>query len=149
MKVKFKRSFLGYDPVAVEVLLNSMDAEYKTKLRTLKNRLADEAHHLELLRVEIKKIKSEIESCHLLENEISQILLSAHLEATQKLYEALKGAEKTEKKASDKVLARKAELAELKSEMERVKEEIQSIAARRKSPLEEDEGEEPNACNNQ
>lgn len=149
MKVKFKRSFLGYDPVAVEVLLNNMDAEYRANLRELKNQLADEVHHLELLKVEIKKIKSEIEYCGSLENEISQILLSAHLEATQRIYNALKDAEKTEKRASDKVLARKAELAKLKAEMKKIEEEIKSITVRRKSPLEEDEGEEPDACNNQ
>ncbi|HOV79225.1 MAG TPA: hypothetical protein PK728_03900 [Bacillota bacterium] len=149
MKVKFKRSFIGYDPVAVEVLLKDMDAEYKAKLRELKNQLADEAHRLELLRVEIKKVKGEIESCRALENEISQILLGAHFEATKKIYDALKDAERKEKSASAKILARKNVLAELKSEMTKIKEEIQSIASRRKLPPAGNEGEEPDACNKQ
>lgn len=141
MTVKFKRSLFGYSPKDLADLLKSMDEDFNNSLKELRKQLADEVHHLELAKLEFQNVKNEMDSYKSYENEISKVLLEAHLEATEKFFEALKDSERTEKNAADKVLARKAELAKLKGDMEQMKEEIHSIAGQYKLILDKAEGE--------
>ncbi len=141
MKTNYKRSLWGYDPAGVNNLVNKMDRDYKDTIIQLKKQLADEVHHLELLKAEVRKIKRDVDSYRSLENEISRLLLKAHLEAAEKVYAALQKAEQVEKGAAEKVMLKRNELVNLKATMEKVKNEINSMVAQYLSVIEKAEGE--------
>jgi oligoendopeptidase F len=141
MKIKFKRSLLGCSPKDLEDLLKSMDEDFKNTLRELRKQLADEVHHLELAKLEFQNIKNEIDAYKSIENDISRVLLEAHLEAAEKIFKTIQDVERVEKEVADRVLARKAELAKLKGKMKQMKEDIHSIAVQYRSILDKAEGE--------
>ncbi|OPY55723.1 MAG: DivIVA protein [Pelotomaculum sp. PtaU1.Bin035] len=147
MNVKFKRSFWGYNPADVDKQLKSMDKRYKDSLMELRKQLADEVHQLQLLKVNIEKVKNNIESYKKIENEISRILLKKHLDAVEKVFMAMLDSRRAEKTATDKVLFKKDELTKLKTNIKKVKEEINSVTSRYRLLLESAEGVLPNENN--
>lgn len=149
MKKKFKRSLIGYSPASLEVFLKSTNEDFKSKLEDLRKQLADEVHHLELLKLQVQNVKDERSSYESLKNKIIQMLFDAHFVAAEKIYIALRDAEQVEKKAVDKVLIKKRELDKLKTDMENMRGEIRLIATQYESILEKAEGGLPYAQNSQ
>lgn len=141
MKKDYKRSFWGYSPAAVNDLTAKMDLEYKNALMKLKQQLADEVHQIDLLRAEILRLNREVDRYRSLENEISGLLLKAHLGATEKAYAALKDADKLEKEAVGRLVQKRAELSNLRELIEKVRREISSKVTEYMSVIEKAEGE--------
>jgi chromosome segregation ATPase len=141
MKVKFRRSFLGYSPAGVEDLINSMENNFKNDIKKLKIQLADKISHLETLKAEIQKARDEINSYKTLENQVSQVLLQAHLEATERVFAVLEDADLEEKKAADRVRSKRADLLKLKATMDEIRKEIRTIAGQYKERFEKAGGE--------
>lgn len=141
MEINFKRTFLGYSPVKVKNLINSMDSDYEGKLKVLRKQFAASVSDIEQLKVEIQKVRDQINSYRSLENEISRLFLKTHLEATEKVYAAALDAGRADKKAAEMVQSRKAELIGLKATIEKVKEEILYIANQHRTELKKAEGE--------
>ncbi|OPY87418.1 MAG: DivIVA protein [Smithella sp. PtaU1.Bin162] len=147
MNIKFKRSFWGYNPADVDKQLKTMDKLYKDSLKELRKQLADEVHQLQLLKVNIEKVKNNVESYKKIENEISGVLLKTHLDAVEKVFAAMLDSKQAEKKAAGEVLIRKNELTKIKTNIKKVKEEINSVTSRYRLALESAEGVLPNENN--
>lgn len=132
----FRRSLVGYDRACVNTLLEKENADLGHTLKELRKQLAGEVHHLELLRVEIEKLKNEVETYQSLENEISRLILGFYMEATEKVYHAMKEAEQIERNSAEKVLIKKSELVSMKSAIDSIKEEVSLVTNRYKSEIE-------------
>lgn len=147
MNVKFKRSFWGYNPADIDKQLKSMDKYYKDSLMGLRKQLADEVHQLQLLKVNIEKVKNNIEVYQKIEFEISEVLLKTHLNAVERVFTAMLESRQAENKAADKVLFKKGELNKLKTNIQKIKEEINSVTDRYRLVLESAGGVMPSENN--
>jgi len=132
----FRRSWVGYDRVRVDALLEKENADFRQKLKELRTVMAGEVHQLELLRVEIKKLKDDVETYQSLENEISSLIMGFYMKASEKVYQAVKEAEQKERKAAEKVLNRKSEMVTLKTVIESIKEEVGQVTNRYRFEIE-------------
>jgi|GEM_PF-4579229 len=141
MRTGYKRSFWGYDPAGVDGLQEQMDREYKSILVQLRKQLSDEVRQLELIRVEIEKLKQEVDVYRKKENEISRLLLKAHMEASEKALAALGESDQKEKAAAERVMLRRAELVNLKATMEKARSEIASMVSQYMPVNDKAEGE--------
>lgn len=137
---EFKRSLLGYNPVKVEEYLQVLNNEFKNKLLELRTELAEETHQLQLLRLQVKTLREEINNYQSIRNEIIQFLYDTHIGSAKKVQMAMVDAEQREKKDIDNLLVRKRELGNLKMDIENMSEEITSIATQYKSNIEIVEG---------
>lgn len=140
MVKEFKRSLWGYSPSGIRALAVKMDQEQMNTLTDLKKQLADEVRQIGLLRAEIQGLSQEVDRYRSLENEVSRLLLKAHLGATEKAYTALKDYGRLEREAMERVIHRRAELSDLRETMERVRSELSSIVAEYLSVEEKAEG---------
>ena len=145
MEKKFKRALIGYSPADLEDYLNKINTDFDNKMEELRKQQADEIHHLELLKVQVQNVRDEIDSYSTIKNMILKLLFAAHYESTEKVYKALKYVEQAEKKAADKVLLKKAELAKLKKDIDIIMGEIISVTGQYKSILDKVEGVQPDA----
>lgn len=136
MKMKFKHSVPGYCPASVKKLINRIEVDHQNKINKLKTQLADEVRQLELLKADVQQIKKEIATYQSLENEVMQVLIKAHLAATEKVYAALQDTSKSEKNAADKVQTKKNELDGLITTMEKIRKEVKAVASQYQSALE-------------
>ena len=140
METEFKISFFGYDPASVKDLLKRMHTEHSQKIETLRKQLADETHYLELLKVEVQQVRSELDAYKSLEEGISQALARAQLEAAQRVYNSTRDAEQMERVAAEKVIRQKNELTKLKTTMKTIREEISSMTKQYRLLLEKTGG---------
>jgi len=134
--IKFARSFLGYSPKAVEKTIDSIHAECEKQLRELEEQYAQEEFDLQSLKKEIKGQKDSVESFRVLDEELSKMLVSAHLGACGKIMDAINLAGQLEEGALNKVLECENQSARLKKTMDDLLKEIQTITKRYRFALE-------------
>jgi len=140
-KTNFRRSFVGYRPASVKKLLHNLETDYKNKLIDLRKQMAEEVREHEQIRAEIKKVRDEMESYKKLEEKISRQLLDAHMKAVKKVFSAMRSVEGSEQEMAGKIQARKSELAQLRTTMEKIRQEILSIAEQYKPLFDRGKGD--------
>lgn len=100
MNKKFKRSILGYKPISVQKELDRLKQEFEKEIEGIESQLICISNDNKILKQNIQLIKDKIENQKSYEAEITQILLKAHIEASQKLYGVI---EKIKDKEKDKI----------------------------------------------
>ncbi|NTW05079.1 MAG: hypothetical protein HGA27_03030 [Peptococcaceae bacterium] len=128
MKKTWKRSVWGYSPKDFDRHVAKTVQEYKEVVIKLKEQLADEVHQIELIKMEINRLESEIAEYKAIEVEITGLLLQSHLDASTRIFAAIQESEKTERYAEDMVAERRAELLNLRVAIDNIREEISSVA---------------------
>lgn len=141
VKVRYKRSFWGYDPDSVDSVVKKLDQNYKNRLIQLKKKLADEVHQLELLKTEMDRLRNETATYKTIENEIYRELLNAHLAAAEKAYLAMQSSDRADKEAAERVMHKRSKLARIKSTMDELQKEINSVVVQYMTVLDKAEGE--------
>lgn len=109
----FKRTFFGYDPVAVVNELSFIDQEFAQKREELRRGLEIQVQQKELLQLEVAKIRQELAPKLELQDDISSRLLTAHLKGTEKVITAIKGMKQRESNLTHMISERKKELVRL------------------------------------
>lgn len=128
METKFASSLFGYDPLAVQRKIALMNDDFRMTLRKLSAELNQVNDEIEELKQKISNLEEELQSCRSFHNEIVEVLSVAHLEATERVYKAMKKAEQMVKEARETVLLRQKEYDHLKRTVRRITEEMQAIA---------------------
>lgn len=141
MEIKFKRSLLGYNPKAVEKIVNSIHKDFEEQLRDLEEEYSQGEYDVQSLKDEIKELKSSMTTFQALEEELSKILVSAHLAACTKVMDALSLADQMEEGALNKVSECEKETTRLEKTMHDITREIQSMTKRYSLALEGSDGE--------
>lgn len=126
--LNFKRTLFGYDQDRSHELINRLDHDFKNQMKKLREELAGEAHSLQLLLVEVNRLKNDQDSIKSIEDELYRLLVDSHLNATKKVYLAMQEAEYKEKEVSDRVQSKKAELGNIKLMGEKIREDIGNMA---------------------
>ena len=130
MTLKFKRSFIGYDPTAVADELEAFNQEFARKSSELRQELAAQVHLKELLKIEVDRVKLNLSAKVALQDEITHRLVTAHFSAAKKVLDALKEVEQNELETNKFLSVRKEELNELSLSSSKMRDEFLSLAAR-------------------
>ena len=128
--LKFKRSFIGYDPTAVADKLETINQKFARKSTELRQELAAQVHLKELLKIEVDRIKLNLSAKVAIQDEITQRLVTAHFTAAKKVIDAIKDVEKNEIETTKSISVRKEELNELSLRSSKMRNEFLSLAAR-------------------
>lgn len=135
--MKFRRSLFGYDAEAVRKRIEQMEQDYTHYLQQLNNEIEQIKAETAKLNENIERINAEIISYQSMNEEIINILLTAHLEATQRVYQTMKEAEKMSIDIRELLVKREMENEILKNTLKKYTEDIQSIALDYNKALEE------------
>ena len=141
MEKVFKRSMWGYNPSMVDELIEKTDRDYRQKLLRLRKKLADEVQRTEQLKGQIRQINSSIEPYKSQEVEISQLLLESFLKASEAVYNLTLEKEQQEKDASNQIAVQRTQLVNLKSGVDNLKQDINTVINQYMSLREKAEGE--------
>ncbi len=128
MTLKFKRSLRGYDPVAVADKLVALDQEFTLKCAEMRQELAAQVHQRELLKIEVDRLKRELAAKVAMQNDLTERIVTVHLNATEKVINAMKDAEKNELVIANLISVRKRELNELSNSSSKMKDEFLALA---------------------
>jgi hypothetical protein len=128
MSTKFPHSLLGYDPSHVERKINQLKHEHEIKTQGLKKELLSTIETVRNLSDELQKLKLELEQYKNSENQIGKILLTTHLETSEKIFDVINKVEKDAKETNELVIQREIEHTELKKVLTELKEQIHSLA---------------------
>jgi len=137
LEKKFARSFFGYDEEEVEYKIRAMNKAYEESLRQLSDQLFEATSEIESLKERIRSIEDEIAQENSLNEEIKSILFSAHMKATDNVYGAIKAAESMSIKVREKVYEKEKESERIKKTLEKLTEDMESIAQCYSKALEE------------
>lgn len=137
MEMKFKRSFLGYSPKTVEKTLEAIHGEFELHLKDLEEQYSQGEYDVQVLKDEIQEVRNSMMSFQTLEEELSKMLVSAHLAACGKVMTVFNLADQMEEEALNNVFKNKNEIAKLKKTMADITKEIQCVTKRYSSALEE------------
>lgn len=116
MDVKFARSFFGYDPEEVEYRIKLCNKEYEEKMRELTNKLFDRNQEIEVVKERVRVLEEELEEEKRINQEIIDTLLTAHMEASKNVYEAIKEGEYISKKTKEEVYDKEEDKTEAAEE---------------------------------
>jgi len=128
MGPKFDYSLFGYDPAAVQHKINLMKADFEEKIKGLNNKLFQVNSEIDILREKICSLTEEISQYENANQEIVNVLFTAHMEATEKVYNSSRKAEQIGIEIRETVLNREREFEELKSTLKRLTGEMRSVA---------------------
>ena len=128
--LKFKRSFLGYDPTAVTDKLEVVNQKFARKSSELRQELAAQVHLKELLKIEVDRVKLNLSAKVALQDQITQRLVTAHFTAAKKVIDAIKDVEQNEIETAILFNTRKVALNELSLCSSKMRDEFLSLAAR-------------------
>ncbi len=128
MEMKFSHSLIGYDPKVVQENIECLKREFENTLGQLNNQLSRTNEEIYMLQREISKMELETADYKKINEEIMQILFAAHMEASEEVYNTSKRAEQIGIETREIVLKREREYAELNKTMQRLTDEMQSIA---------------------
>lgn len=131
----FKRSLIGYDAESVDKLMQEREARFRVEVQDLNRELAAETHQLELLRVEIERLKGESRQRLQLQDEISLELLKVYMSSVAQTAQDVQAAEREQRRVLDKMGERQSELEALKNEIKSMHNDFQAIANRYKKIL--------------
>lgn len=139
MEMKFRRSFLGYSPKSVERVINAIIGEFERQLKDLEEENAQGESGVQMLESELEELqefKTTLTKHQVIEKELTKVLVSAHVAASEKVVDALEFAAQMENRALDKVKENEKEAANLKKTMDDITEEIKSLTKRYSLELE-------------
>lgn len=136
MEMNFGHSLFGYDPAHVRNKIDMITKDYERTLWQLEDELARLNQEIIELKDKVEELETELVEYHELNSEISKVLVNAHMEATQKVFEATLKAEDIYNKAKERVMKKERESAELKDTVKKLTGEMQSIARDYNSALE-------------
>lgn len=136
MDNKFGHSLIGYDPVLVEKRLHFLNEEFKSTMKEIQEELTQVEQDINNLEDKILKVRYEIADCRKLNEDVTQVLMSSHMDATEKVYEAMRKAEQIKKETREKILKREKEKEKMKMTVKRLTGEMQSIAEEYNTALE-------------
>ncbi len=136
MEKIFKRSFIGYSPRIVDKTINAVHGDFEKQLRDLESQYTQEENEIQLLKEKIKELKDVVTSFQSLEAELSQILVSAHLNACEKILEATNNAVQIEESVFNKVSEYEKETAILIKTRKDITHEIDYLTRRYRTYLE-------------
>ena len=127
MEHKFKYSWFGYDPSAVNDKIDVMMKDYEKRVQDLSNELSMIRGESDRLKGKICGLVEEISMYENITREISDILFFAHMQATEKVYKSLRNAEQIGIGMREAVLEREKEFERLKNTLKRLTEEIRAV----------------------
>jgi regulator of replication initiation timing len=145
MTLKFKHSFIGYDPNAVADKIEAINQEFTTKFSELRQELAAHVHQTELLKIEVERLKLDLADKVALQNDIMQRLVTAHLSAAERVIDVLKVAEQKELEVANLIGVRKCEWNELWDSSRKMRGEVTALVTRYGTKFGWREENEPNA----
>lgn len=141
MEPKFNYSLFGYDPAAVQHKIDLMKKEYEETMKGLSNELFLVNGEADSLKEKICGLVEEISQYENANQEIINILFTAHMQATEKVYKSSRSAEQMAIEIRETVLKQEQEYEKLKNTLKRLTVEMRSIARSYNLALEESENE--------
>lgn len=128
METNIKRSFFGYDPEEVEYRIKLFNKEYEETVRTLTDKLFDINQEIEVLEERIRENEEILNADQGIQQEIINILLSAHMQATREVYAAMKEGERLGKRTREELLEKEKENLKMKKTLDSLTRDMESIA---------------------
>lgn len=135
--MNFRRSLFGYDAAAVQSKIEQMELHYAQITERLNNEISVLNRETAIINEKIARIEAEITSYQNMNEEIINILLAAHLEATEKVYQTMREAEQMSIDIRELLVKRERENEALKDTIKKYTEDVQAIALDYNNILEE------------
>lgn len=136
MEKRFKRSLLGYVDNQVKNKIEVLRDEYAIALKGQEKELEDLSQELQAFEKIIQSIQQEIRAITSTRAEVFKVLNEAHLENTNRVFQAMKKAEQIGKEARETAHERQEEREKLKEELKLLTNEMQAIAINYNNALE-------------
>lgn len=114
---------------AVKEKIAAMNQDYNRTIKELQDELSRLNNETEMLREKISALKVEIETYRSMAGQVSEILLQAHLDASEQVYLSRRRAEELKADAGANLSRREQEREILKKTVSRLTEEMQSVAS--------------------
>ena len=141
MEPKFNFSLFGYDPAAVQHKIDMMKKDHEETVKRLNDELFQVNSEIDALKNKICRLVEEISLYENANQEITDILFTSHMQATERVYMSSRKAEQAAIEIRETVLKREQEYEKLKNTLKRLTEEMRSIATSYNLALEAFENE--------
>lgn len=127
MELVFRHSFFGYTPDSVKQKIDLMEKEFEDAEKQLNDQLCQIESEIELLKGRICSLVEDISQHETAKQEISDLLMNAHMQATEKVYKSARDAEQISLDIREDVLKREQEYERFKNTLKRLAEEMRSL----------------------